>query len=161
MLKAQTQEGVFHLQSNICPPLSLLHLSGSALLLYYVRLMLRTKWKSDRKCHCFMFSLLSLSNCASLSLSLPKESVCDLRPITEIGGEPFFCQVGVWRQAGYINVLPLWYRSMSKQRDSSLIIILLPYKAGNPFNIFIFIYFCQLILIAVLRTILNYFHHQS
>lgn len=26
--------------------------------------------------------------------SLPKESLCDLRPIPKINGEPFFCQVG-------------------------------------------------------------------
>lgn len=41
ILKAQTQ--VSHLHRNICPPLSLLQLSGCVLLLYYVRLMLRTK----------------------------------------------------------------------------------------------------------------------
>lgn len=47
--------------------------------------------------------LLSLSHLTLpllVCLSFPEESVRDLRPVPEIGGEPFFCQVGDQKPAG-------------------------------------------------------------
>lgn len=81
-----------------CPPLlSLLQLSGCVLLF--------VTWDKVEKCHKMprlLFSLLPSSDSASLSPSLPEESVCDLWPVAEIGGEHFFCQVGDLQS---INVL--------------------------------------------------------
>lgn len=53
-----------------------------------------------------------------LSPSLPEESVCDLGPITEIGGKPFFCQVGVWVPTGGMNTLELWHCSINTVETS-------------------------------------------
>lgn len=89
------------------PPVSLSHLSGCVSLLYYVRRMLRAEREKSQKnaTASFFLPLLPSSNSAFLSPSLPKESVCDLWPIAEISGEPVFCQVGVWRPAGCVQVL--------------------------------------------------------
>lgn len=89
------------------PPVSLSHLSGCVSLLYYVTRMLRAEREKSQKnaTASFFLPLLPSSNSAFLSPSLPKESVCDLWPIAEISGEPVFCQVGVWRPAGCVQVL--------------------------------------------------------
>lgn len=69
----------------------------------------------------FFLSLLPSSNSAFLSPSLPKESVCDLWPITEISGEPVFCQVGVWRLAAHwdFNVIIIYNVVVLQGREST------------------------------------------